>query len=183
MLVALAMMLTVYLATFETTTIVVFPSILLLIGLGMEMWLEKKREYVDHFAEEKTMKTIGYWTIVALLGFFLTGYMVQHVNLTILTGWASAISFTVLMAIAEEQFFRGFITDMFLTNFKYSMLALGGSAFVFMFYHYARYGTDPNSMLYVFAGGFILNWVAYKSRRISPCMLAHIINNVVAVVG
>ena len=182
MLIVISMMLTVYLATFETTTLVLFPGILLLIGLVMEFYLESKREFVDHITEPKSMKQIGYYTIIALLGMFMSGYMIDMTNMTVLSG-VSAIGFGVLMAVAEEQFFRGFITDFLLTRFPNYILALVTSAGVFTIYHLARYGGQPDAMMYVFAGGFILSWVSWKSQRLSPCMLAHAINNIIVVMG
>lgn len=183
MLVILAIMITIYLSTFQTTQIVLFPVTLLLSGLVMEFYLERKREYVDSILEPTTMKQIGNYTIIALFGIFLTGYVVQKFKIPMeLTGY-DAILYGVLIAIGEEQFFRGFITDWLLTQLKSPMLALLVSALTFMIYHFAVYGTQADALIYVFAGGFVLSWTAYKSRRISPPMLAHIINNVAAVLG
>lgn len=182
MLIVLAMMFAVYLATFETTTIILFPAILLIIGIGMEMFLERKQEYIDHMTEQRTLKEIGYYTILALMGIFLTGFMVHKFVIVELQG-ISAVSYSVLMAIAEEQFFRGFITDLLLTKFPNPWMALLSSAAIFTIYHLARYATQPESLTYVLAGGFILSYVAWKSQRISPTMLAHTINNVIATLG
>lgn len=182
MLIVISMMLTVYLATFETTTLVLFPGILLLIGLVMESYMEKHREFVDHITETSSLKAIGYFTIIALMGMFMSGYMIDRTSMTLLSGF-SAISYGVLMAVAEEQFFRGFITDFLVTRFPSYVLALITSACIFTMYHLARYGGRADAMMYVFAGGFILSWVSWKSKRLSPCMLAHAINNVIVLLG
>jgi membrane protease YdiL (CAAX protease family) len=96
---------------------------------------------------------------------------------------ASGIAYVVLMAISEEQFFRGFILDLLLSKFTRKIVAVILAGLIFVTYHIAMYGTDADAMLYVLAGGVILSWVAYRSRRLSPGMIAHIFNNVRAVIG
>ena len=182
-LIILAIMITIYLSTFETTTIVLFPAILLITGLIMEFYLEKKREVTDHITEKSTIKSVGYYTVLALFGIFLAGYAIEKFRPPMeLTGY-DALLYSMLIAVAEEQFFRGFITDWLLSKIAQPHMALLASALIFTIYHFARYGTKPEALLYAFAGGFILSWVAYKSRRLSPCMLAHILNNAIAVIG
>lgn len=180
-LIVLAIMVTIFLATFETTAVVLFPAILLITGLVMEFYLEKRREYTDHIFEPLTIRKIGYYTVLALFGVFVAGYAIQRVPME-LTGY-DALLYGVLVAVAEEQFFRGFITDWLLSRIGNRMIALFVSALVFMVYHFARYGTATPALVYVFAGGFILSYVAYRSKRLSPCMLAHVANNVIAVIG
>jgi membrane protease YdiL (CAAX protease family) len=177
MIVAAFLML-IYLATFETTTIILFPSILLIGGLTMEMFLERKREVTDDDATVKSLGKIGYFSVIALFGIFLVGYTVNLFPLiTLQLTSYSALVYSVLIAVSEEVFFRGFVTDWLLVNMKKTYLALVASAAVFCAYHLARYGTNVNALAYVFFGGFILSWVAYKSKRISPTLIAHVINN------
>jgi len=184
-LISIAMMLTIYLATYETTALVMFPAVLLIVGLGMELYLERHRkpEYVDfESVGARSRKEIFYYSVLALLGIFTVGYSTSFLSDLEVAGF-SMFAFMAVMAIAEEQFFRGFITDLFLTHLDKDWIALLTSALVFMGYHLARYGTSPDALLYVFGGGLILNWVAWKSKRISPCMIAHVINNIVALIS
>ena len=180
MLIVLALMFSVYLATFETTTLVLFPAFLIVFGLVMEIWMEKKEEVAD--IQPQSWKTIGFWTLIALGGIFLTGFTINYSQFFSMS-LVSAVSYTAVSAIGEEQFFRGFITDFMVSRVPNEILGVLASAGIFTMYHLARYGLNPDAMLYTLAGGFILSWVAWKSRRISPCMLAHLINNVVAVLG
>lgn len=174
-------MICIYLSTFETTTIVLFPAVLLLSGLAMELYLERKREFTDSITEPATMKQIGYYTVIAIFGIFLTGWTIQQSKIPMqLTGY-DALLYGMLIAIAEEQFFRGFITDWLLTKFPHPMMALASAAVIFCVYHLARYGTQIDALIYVFAGGFTLSWVSYKSQRISPAMCGHLLNNVAAI--
>lgn len=149
----------------------------------MERRLEKKVETVpDSITSPTTQATILKWTLIALAGIFLMGVFVKMkfpLEITEL-GMLVAIIFGFIIGISEEQFFRGFILDWLLSKLPSPSLALLSSAMIFTVYHLAVYGTDFDSLMYVFAGGLILSWVAYKSRRISPPMLAHGLNNVYA---
>lgn len=191
-MIVLALMFAVFLYTFEPTVMVIFPGVLLAFGLGIELFLERRQEYVNHVTEPSTIRTIAYWTILALLGIFMVSFYIQEEFM--LSSVFAAVSFGALMAVAEEQFFRGGITDFLVSSYPDTislgfihlpgwLTALVCSAGIFTLYHVGRYGGQPDALMYVFGGGFILNFVAYKSRRISPGMLAHIINNVIAVLG
>jgi membrane protease YdiL (CAAX protease family) len=163
-LLVLATLIITFLATFDNTAVVVFPVILLTVGLVMHEVVSKKHktEYDDSAIDENLVRTTIWYTVPAIFGMLLCSYAIQHFSLTTeslqLTGY-SAFLYNVLIGIAEEQFFRGFITDWLLVTLP------------------NEYGALFISAAYVFAGGFILSWTAYKSRRISPPMLGHVINN------
>lgn len=180
LLIILAVMITVYLTTFTPTVITMFPATLLITGLVMERFLERKLEYTNHMLSESTFRSVGFYTALALLGMLLTAQIQAHLfkgEIAQIAGY-NLVLYSILIAIAEEQFFRGFITDWMITTLKHPYLAIVASALIFTVYHLARYGTSMNALTYVFAGGFLLSYVAYKSQRISPCMIAHLINNV-----
>ena len=192
LMIVLAMMGVVYTATWaepETLASFLFPGILLCFGLVMEVYLERQREYVsDAETYEMGMKKILPYVIIALIGVFLTGFAIankESPGYQILNDIRFLIAYGVFMAVAEEQFFRGFILDAILQKIPNIMPFMGVlfSAGIFTVYHQARYGGNPDAMLYVFAGGVILSWVAWKSRRLSPVMIAHVINNVLAEIG
>jgi membrane protease YdiL (CAAX protease family) len=95
-----------------------------------------------------------------------------------LTG-VDAMLYAVLIAVAEEQFFRGAILN-FLLTLTNSTVAIFSSAAIFMVYHFAVYGTSTSNLVYVLVGGLALAWAAYRSGRLSPSILAHVINNVLS---
>lgn len=179
MLIIIAVMVTLYLATFHLTSVILFPVILLLSGFMLQFYTLRQIEMINHLTEERTLASIGYYTALSLIGIALSGYFVQNLPFE-LTG-VDAYLFGYLMAISEEQFFRGFITNFFLLKLKNPFLAIIISGAVFSIYHLARYGTQLEALIYVLLGGCILSWAAYRSRRLSPVMLAHAINNVIAV--
>lgn len=181
MLIVIAVMITLYLATYQLTSLILFPVVLLFSGVILQFYIEKRIEYVDHMTEPRTLGNIAFYTIMAFFGIALTGFAVSNFPFE-LTGF-DAVLFAVLMAISEETFFRGFITNYFLYKLNHPALAIMLSGFIFGVYHLARYGADPSALIYVSLGGCVLAWAAYRSGRLSPAMLAHIINNVIATLG
>jgi len=176
----LAVMLIIYLATFETTVTVLFPAVLLITGLVLQFYLQRRVEVVNHLAE--SAGNIGFYTLVALAGIALASFMapaVTRLPKMELTG-VDAMLYGALIAISEEQFFRGAILN-FLFTLVNPTVAIFSSAAIFMVYHFAVYGTIASSLVYVLVGGLSLAWADYRSGRISPSMLAHIFNNVIAV--
>ena len=87
--------------------------------------------------------------------------------------------FAVLMAISEEIFFRGFVTNFFITKFSLSFGILASGVF-FGIYHLAVYGTEMSIMMYVVGAGLILSYVAVKTGRTSTTMLAHVLVNAIS---
>ena len=85
----------------------------------------------------------------------------------------------ILLAVSEEQFFRGFITP-YLAQKMGVWLGSVMSGFVFTIYHFAVYGSNIDALSVVFLAGTCLSLVVLWSRRVSPAILAHIVNNLLA---
>jgi membrane protease YdiL (CAAX protease family) len=181
-LTALAIFIVLYLSTFETSALILFPAFLLITGIVLQFYLLRKVEVVDSVVEEGG--NIFIYTLMALAGIGLGGLISPTVARAVpvqkmeLTGM-DAVLYAVLMAVAEEQFFRGGITNFLLTMFPPPM-AIMGSAAIFSVYHLAVYGTTISALAYVFIGGVMLAWVAYRSGRLSPSILAHVVNNILS---
>jgi membrane protease YdiL (CAAX protease family) len=54
---------------------------------------------------------------------------------------------------------------------------------VFSVMHFARYGAEAGSLIYVSLLGLGLSWISVRTQRVSPCVISHCINNLVAVLG
>ena len=182
----LAVMITLYLSTYQTTTVALFPAVLLITGIVLQFFLLRRVETVDSVFEPETAWNIGFYTLLALAGIGLGSIIspalakavpVQKMQLT----GMDAVLYSVLISIAEEQFFRGAITNFLLSMFPPSMAVLGSAA-IFTAYHLAVYGTEASALIYVFVGGAVLAFVAYRSGRLSPACLAHMFNNVLSFV-
>jgi membrane protease YdiL (CAAX protease family) len=85
-----------------------------------------------------------------------------------------------LVAVAEEQFFRGFMTPYF-ARYVGFFPGITLSAGFFTVYHFAVYQTNPTALVVVFFGGLVLSFISLKTKRLSPSLLAHVINNSFAV--
>lgn len=84
--------------------------------------------------------------------------------------------FVLLIAVAEEQFFRGFIV-----NFAGKLGGIGAaliSAISFGAYHIAAYGGEIFPTIFIVGGaGFVLATIDIRTGSITPSLLGHVINN------
>ena len=172
----LAVMIVIYLSTFETTVVILFPAVLLIAGLILQFYLQRRVEVVDSLVENAG--NIGFYTLIALAGIALASFAapaLSRIPKMELTG-VDAMLYAILIAVAEEQFFRGAILN-FLLTLTNPTVAIFSSAAIFMVYHFAVYGTFTSNLVYVLVGGLALAWAAYRSGRLSPSILAHVTNN------
>ncbi len=78
-------------------------------------------------------------------------------------------------AICEELLFRGYVQSR-LTKRLPPIVAIGIASAVFAVFH-----LDPVHVVAVFPIGVWMGWLSFRSGSIFPAMLAHLINNVLAV--
>lgn len=177
----MATLIAVYMATFEMGVLILFPVILLISGVALQIYFTRKVE-ADTDMDVSEAGSILFYTIAALAVIAVSSFFIASLPRIIpkfqLTGFDTAL-FAALMAIAEEQFFRGAVTS-FLLIYTVPTAAIIGSGAIFTVYHLAVYGTNASALLYVFVAGVVLAWVAYRSGRLSPSMTAHLINNILA---
>jgi membrane protease YdiL (CAAX protease family) len=174
----------VYLATFDLGIVVLFPVILLVTGISLQMYVSRKVEE-DERIDRKEAGDIMLWAVICLAVIAVTSFSVQ--TLPNLVGELSfsatnTVMYSILMAIAEEHFFRGAVTGYLLKVTDIPSIAILGSGAIFGVYHLAVYGTDPSSMIYVMVAGMVLSWAAYRTKRLSPGILAHVANNILSTV-
>jgi membrane protease YdiL (CAAX protease family) len=187
MLTIVAVMLLLYLTTFDLGVILIFPVVLLTAGILLQFYNFGKPSEVpmqQTFAEGN-MKSFSYYILLGAAMLFVVGLVtpaidklpfLANVSLTI----EQAVMYSVLIAIAEEQFFRGFLTN-FLS--KYSMLfGIFGSAAIFAVFHLAVYGSSVSALFYVLSAGLLLAWLGIRSGKLSVTMVVHIINNLGALI-
>ena len=82
---------------------------------------------------------------------------------------------TVVPALCEETFFRGFVQKSFEFKLK-PLYAISITSIFFAFYHFNPYGMIPLFLLSAYLG-----YWAYKSQSIFLSMTIHFINNFIAV--
>jgi membrane protease YdiL (CAAX protease family) len=177
----LAIMITLYLATWEKELSTFFPAIVMMCAFGMSYYLNQRVDADDAIDEEEA-KEVGYYTIFALAAMALAGTVstrlfVPRQSMSMLA--VDAVMYGVLIAVAEEQMFRGAILQFLGTQLP-RMGAILAAGAIFGVYHFSVYRSSPDSLMYVFGAGVILSWVAARTGRLSPTILAHVANNVAA---
>ena len=185
-LIALAGMISIYFATFEKGFIAVFPAILLTVGLALMIVSEGRVPPEDTYVSESEG-----WTIIKYFGIGFIGIVLVAWLSPALFRPASIIPkslsitdmrlFGVLMAVAEETFFRGFLMNWLINQFGSATTGILLQALIFAVYHIAVYGSSFATLLYVLIAGLILGYVAWRSGRLSSSMLAHSLINFIAV--
>jgi membrane protease YdiL (CAAX protease family) len=178
-----AVLVAVYFATFDLSIVILFPVILLITGIVLQMYVRGKVEEDEHI-DRKEAESIVIWAMLCLAVIAVASFSVS-----VLPSMFSKLAFTptntvmygVLMAVAEEHFFRGAVTG-FLLKITFPSVAVIGSGAIFAVYHLAVYGTNTSSMIYVMVAGIVLSWAAYRTKRLSPGILAHVANNIMSTV-
>lgn len=161
----------------------IFPAFLAISGLTMQTLINKSISIDIH----PSYSTIIIYTAVSIMALLFAAWYSNNNAFSFspqsvfgpLLAQLSAIDrklFGVLMAVSEEQFFRGFITSYFLQRIG-TIPAVVASAAVFGIFHFAVYGTAPSALTFVFLAGAILSFVTIKTGLISPAMMAHVFNN------
>lgn len=177
------MLVSVYLATFDLGIVVLFPVILLITGISLQMYVGRKVDEDERIDRKEAGDILMYvvvcLAVIAVTSFFTSALpnMVSELSFTT----TDTVMYSVLMAVAEEHFFRGAVTG-FLLKVTVPSVAILGSGAIFGVYHLAVYGTDPSSMIYVMVAGMVLSWAAYRTKRLSPGILAHVANNIMSTV-
>lgn len=183
MLTATAFLLCLYLSTFDLGVLIIFPVVLLTSGILLQYYMmDKPSQIRERQISAKSATNITYYTVigfVALMGISMISpkidklpFLSQMQTLSV----TPAIMFTSLIAIGEEQFFRGWLTN-YLTK-KSVFLGIFGSAAVFAAFHLAVYGMSGSALFYVLASGVLLAWLGVHSGRLFVPMTIHILNNV-----
>ena len=141
---------------------------------------------VDSDIEGREWRDIWIWVAGSLAVIFVTSSLVPRLGLgidtKILSGeqiWLVPRMFGVLIAVAEEQFFRGFMANLFIARVGIA-LGIPFSGIFFAVYHAAVYGTSPGLLLFVAVSGMILTYAALKTGRVSTPMIAHVANNLMS---
>jgi len=91
----------------------------------------------------------------------------------------------VMIGVAEELWFRGFLTPLLANRLKGLMNGsyypgIVAQGFLFMVYHSFVYGNNPNALTIVFLAGMVLGYVDLKARRLFPSIAAHCVVNAFA---
>jgi membrane protease YdiL (CAAX protease family) len=166
--------------------VLIYPLILLIGSVILRVYVSTRQVEKDEYVEREEAKGIFVYYLVALLGIGLGNFLVtnlyrfpieKYLSTLQVLSITDTILLAILMAISEEQFFRGELLEWLSHKMPVGMAILL-NALCFTAYHFKVYGSSTESLLFVFIGGSILAYVTIRSRRLAPAQLAHITNNI-----
>ena len=161
----------------------VIASLLLLAAIALDPLATKGDDDVEDTDSEDFKLIIGY-TVAAIAVFYALALFVPVIPSQLLkqlsvAGPLSAISvggiFLIQIAVAEAEFFHRFLTNVFVSRISFlGFPAVGGVAAV---YHLFVYGDSPTNLVIVFGAFSTLAFISWHTGRVSPVMIAHVVNN------
>lgn len=181
----LALIVIIYLSTFiGFSNLLLVPLALLLGGFVLQFYMQGRSEH-DKSLDKTELSNIFVYVAVALAGIGLGSLMIPGLfqppkfplTLAIYDQWL----YGTLFAVSEERFFRGFITPFLMMKIGVTLPVNFLSGAIFAIYHFSVYGSSTDKLVYVLIAGVILSFVTLKSRRVTPCTLAHILNNILSI--
>ena len=135
----------------------------------------------QNITKQFAVVTIG--ITAGLLLVVMNGVMNQADNILFGSIWgqidAQAFYLGMLAGVAEELFFRGFIGTFLRLVSPSLVLALLPSAAIFALFHYFAYA-EVGAFVVLFALGLILGLIHEFTNDIGAPMLAHVLNNMFA---
>jgi len=152
-------------------------AMMLIAGLfgGMRLGLLKKSENIM-----KTSRIITLGLFAAVLTI-----LVQYPAIVLVPGASFTVSFMfyLIVGVAEESFFRGFLATWFYKNLSMAfrnITVILMVSMVFTAYHLAVYGTQQSALLAVFLSSLVLTGAFIFTRRLGVSIVAHVLLNFVA---
>lgn len=124
--------------------------------------------------------------VIIAYGLIFGGILIltqQFVSIT-MSAWERSLN-VGLAPFAEELFFRGLILGAFLANRNRVAIMVGlfVSSFAFAVFHFYAYNiADPGMFMVLFSGGIVLGLALVVTRSIDVCIVAHFMNNALALV-
>ncbi len=156
----------------------IIAALILISGLVMQRYFKiDGQEGID----DNGQKNVFVYSAVAVVIFFVLNIYVPRLPLSVApvvsqAGLFPAKMFELLIAVAEEQFFRGFLANLLITRTSAGVGILM-DGLIFMAYHFAVYGSSVSDLGIVFGAGVTLAFIDWKTGRVSPSILAHMVNN------
>lgn len=174
-----ALLVFMYASTFQPDTINLLTSGILLLVIGVTFAVIMVGVMLKPFSFDRFIESL-IWTGLA----FGIIYVVNRtVPFTLGVQVLNVQWYSVLMGVAEECFFRLFLTG-FMYRVTHSMLfSIIIGAWVWTIYHMARYGGDAGALIVVLFSGFALGFIFLQSRMGDPVVFAHALVNFLATGG
>ena len=155
----------------------IIAALILVSGLVMQRYFKiDAQEGID----SQGRSNIFVYSAIAVVIFFILNIYVPKLPLSVEAVIGTNVvpdkMFELLIAVSEEQFFRGFLGNLLITRTN-AGIGIFMDGLIFMVYHFAVYGSSASSLGIVFGAGITLMFIDWKTGRVSPSILAHVINN------
>ena len=154
-----------------------------IIGLVLcQYWLGSQEVIEEPVMTRKNGKALLY-IVGGIIGIGLFGVIGK--NLSIVEGLSVVAATTTvsLIAVGEEQLFRGFVYEWLVEKTGTRAVAVLGSASLFTAYHVWRYSTVFGDLFYVLMAGIILGYACFITKRLWPAMVIHAVVNIISLGG
>jgi membrane protease YdiL (CAAX protease family) len=148
-------------------------AVLLIGGLALSFFM--KFTSIGQFNNK-----IALYSVLAFAAIMATNFIVSLApTMEVISAPISWALFSVLIAVSEEQFFRGLVTPYLCNSMGVTVGCIAAGA-VFGIFHFAVYGTSVNALLVVTISGIILSYIAVYTQSITPGIIAHSANNFIS---
>lgn len=180
-------MILVYLSTFiGFTDVLLIPTVLLLGGLVLQVYIHGKLPHDPSF-DEREVKSMLIHVVIAVAAMGLASLLIPGLfapKIPAQLAINEAYMLTSLYAVSEERFFRGGVNSFLFWKMGRIPMAVNiASGVIFGVYHLSVYGTSLDKIIYVMMAGVILSFVTLRSGRLAPAIIAHGLNNVWSLMG
>ena len=163
-------------------------TVMLIIGLVMTMMFSMMLSSKSKTTMDTNMNPDAVWKQMRVLTIgVLAGLILVVVNIATAAGMSpidanvsNGFFMGILAGVSEELFFRGFVQNMLRVYVPFMILALIPSAIIFALFHYFAYGLSLTAFVVIFALGIFLGLLHEIFNDIGVPMIAHIVNNIVA---
>ena len=179
MAIVTALLIFMYASTFQPKTTELLTAGVLFLMIGVTFGVLMVGVQFKPFSFERFFVSI-LWTALAVGIMYIVN---RQVPFTVGPEVLSPRWYAVLMGVAEECFFRLFLTGFIyrISHSKFLAIVMGSS--IWTTYHMARYGGDTGALLVVLLCGFALGWVFLESKIADGVIFAHGFVNFIATGG
>jgi membrane protease YdiL (CAAX protease family) len=155
----------------------VIAALILIAGLVMQRYFHLDAQ---EGTDDRGAQNIFVYSAMAVVVFLALNLYVPKLPLSVTAVIGTQLvpdkMFELLIAVAEEQFFRGFLANLLITRTNAGLGILMDGA-IFAVYHFAVYGSSASDLGIVFGAGITLAFIDWKTGRVSPSIVGHVINN------
>lgn len=179
MAVMTALLVFMYASTFQPETVNLLTAGILLLVIGLVFGVLFVGVGLKPFSFDRFLESI-IWSVLCFAIIYIVN---KKVPFTLGVQVLNARWYAVLLGVAEESFFRIFLTGFMyrITHSKFFAIILG--AWIWTIYHMARYGGDAGALLVVLIAGLVLGWVFLTSMMADPVIFSHGAVNFLALGG